>query len=138
MFRIIRIEIDAEKFIAAYKTNEATVKRLQDWGDLDSNCDVYASKAMATTSSDYFNVEAGLRSLFGDANPETWRAIDYSEQYTLVRVRAPKDYDYGYCVEVGTVTTEFGEERLVAVPQKSLEYQSGRWGSGMFVAVDCS
>jgi hypothetical protein len=135
MLRIVRFEIDSEAFYEAYKSSESTVKRIQDAGDLDSNCDVYASKAMSTTSSDYFNVEAGLRSLFGDQTK--WKVIDYSDNYALVRTRAPVDYDYGYCVQVGVVTTEFGEERLVAMPKDRVEYQSGRYGSGMFSAVDC-
>jgi hypothetical protein len=32
---------------------------------------------------------------------------------------------------------EFGVERLVAMPAESVEYQSGRYSSGMFTPIDC-
>jgi len=149
MLKIVRFEIDREAFAAAYKTDKSVVERLQDWGDLQSSNGVFYSKAMATTSSDYFNIEAGLRSLFGDggsinASAENrdhsgkWVVCDYSDIYTLVRTRAPKDYDYAYCVEVGVTTTEFGEERMVAMPSDRVAYQSGRYSSGMFFPTVCS
>jgi hypothetical protein len=121
---------------------------VQDLGDLQSSNGVFYTKAMATTSSDYFEVESALRSLFGDGssinttdeNREIsgkWVVCDYSDIYRLLRTRAPREYDYDYVVEVGTMAGEFGEERLVAMPEDRVEYQSGRYSSGMFTPVHC-
>lgn len=138
MIRIIRFEIDDEALYAAHKASRGTVERLQDLLDLSSSNDVYSSEAMATTSAKFFEAEGYLRSLFGDGGESgKWQAIDYTEQYALLRTRAPKDYDYGYCVEVGQVAGEFGDERLVAMPKDRVEYQSGRYSSGMFMPTRC-
>ncbi|MHC4237565.1 MAG: hypothetical protein ACYSSM_04840 [Planctomycetota bacterium] len=138
MFKIIRFEINDEAFIAAYKTNKGTVERLQDLLDLQSSNGVYYSETIATTSAKYFEAEGYLRALFGDTNPTRWEAIDYSEQYALLRTRAPKDYDYAYCVDCGQVEGINGPERLVAMPKDRVEYQSGRYSSGMFFPTVCS
>ena len=148
MFRIIRFEIDSTALIAASKERRGTVEKIQDIGDLESSNGVFFSKAMATTSAEYFELEGYLRSLLGDGgsivataeereHSGKWVACDYSAIYKLVRTRAPKDYDYGYCVEIATVAGEFGPERLVAMPADRVEYQSGRYSSGMFMPVVC-
>lgn len=134
MFRIIRIEIEIEALVQASKTSRDTVERIQETGDLISSNGVFSTKAMATTSSDYIEIESVLRGLFGES--DKWKVIDYSSQYVLVRTRAPRDYDYGYCVDVGTVGGAC-IERLVAVPVGKLEYQSGRYSSGMYTPVAC-
>lgn len=136
MFRIIRIEIDFEAFIEAGKTRRDTVERIYELGDIISSNGVFATKAMSTTASDYFEMKDALQSLFGDTSGK-WTEIDYSTQYVLVRTRAPRDYDYGYCVDVGTVGGA-AIERLVAVPAGKLEYQSGRYSSGMYMPTVCS
>lgn len=149
MFRIIRFEIDKEALIDVAESRREAVQRIQDLGDIQSSNGVFYTKAMATTSADYFVVEQTLRSLFGDgcsvvASAEDrpvsgkWVVCDYSDGYKLLRTRAPQAYDYGYVVEVGTMQGEFGEERLVAMPKDRVEYQSGRYSSGMYTPVDCS
>lgn len=149
MFRIVRIEIDKEALIEASKSNESTVDRLQDLLDLTSSNGVFYTEALATTSAKYFEAESYLRALFGDggsigASAENrdysgkWVVCDYSDIYRLIRTRAPKSYDYGYCVEVGEMPGESGVERLVALPEDRVEYQSGRYASGMYTPVVCS
>ena len=149
MFRIIRFEIDKEALIERAESRRDTVRRVQDLGDIQSSGDVFYTKAMATTSADYFEVESALRSLFGDGSSIVataedrpvsgkWVVCDYSDIYRLLRTRAPREYDYDYVVEVGVMQGEFGEERLVAMPEDRVEYQSGRYSSGMFTPVDCS
>jgi hypothetical protein len=135
MFRIIRIEIESEAFIQAGKTSRDTVERLCEVLDLQSSNGVFCSEAMATTSTKYLETMDCLKALFSDDN--NWNEIDYSTQYVLVRTRAPRDYDYGYCVDVGTVGGA-AIERLVAVPAGKLEYQSGRYSSGMYMPTVCS
>ena len=144
MFRIIRIEIDKEALIEASKYRDDTVCRIQDLGALESSNGVFYTRAMSTASEEYFELEGYLRSLFGDGSSIVataedrevsgkWVVCDYTDIYKLLRTRAPKDYDYGYCVEIGTV----GKERLVAMSEDRVEYQSGRYSSGMFPAVAC-
>ena len=138
MFRIIRIEVEREALIDAGKTSRSTVERLHELVDLTSSNGVFYTVAMATTSTKYFEVESCLRSLFGDSGASAkWQVIDYSSVYVLIRTKAPKDYDYGYCVDAGQVAGESGTERLVAVPQDKVAYQSGRYESGMFMPVAC-
>jgi hypothetical protein len=149
MLRIIRFEIDLEALVEASKTRETTVRTIQDLGDLQSSNGVFYTRAMSTASAAYFDIEQCLRSLFGDGSSivasaedrETsgkWVVCDYSDIYKLVRTRAPKDYDYAYCVDVGRVDGMSSEERLVAMPADKVEYQSGRYSSGMFTPIDCS
>lgn len=149
MIRIIRIEIDLEALVEASKSRETTVTTIQDLGDLTSSNGVFYTKAMSTASHEYFEIEQCLRSLFGDGSSINataedrevsgkWVVIDYSDIYRLVRTRAPKDYDYAYCVDVGRVDGMTSEERLVAMPHDRVEYQSQRYSSGMYTPVHCS
>jgi hypothetical protein len=148
MLRIIRFEIDFDALVDASDASRSTVERLQDLVELTSSNDVFYTPAMSTASALYFDIEACLRTLFGDggsivASAEEreiagkWVVVDYSDIYSLIRTRAPKDYDYAYCVDVGRVDGMSSEERLVAMPKDRVTYQSGRYGSGMFSAVDC-
>ena len=149
MFRIVRIEVDYDALIEKGETRRDQIKRLYELADLQSSNGVFYTKAMSTTSAAYFEVEQIFRSMFGDGSTivataedreyhAKWVVCDYSDIYKLLRTRAPRDYDYAYCVEVGTMQGEFGEERLVAVPKDRVDYQSGRYSSGMFTPVDCS
>lgn len=94
----------------------------------------YFSAPMATTSAQYFIVENALRSMFGDP-PHLFE--DVTSNYKLLRTRAPQAYDYGYVIEIGTMPGEFGTERLVAIPKENVEYQSGRYSSGMYTPIEC-
>lgn len=54
---------------------------------------------------------------------------------SLIATSAPVEYDYGYAKQVGK-GTYFGKPvRLVQVPTASLDYQAGRYASGMYAAV---
>ena len=149
MFRIIRFEVDFDSLVKRGETRRDQVKRLYEIADLQSSNGVFYTKAMSTTSPEYFETEQIFRSMFGDGTSieataesrETtskWVVIDYSDVYRLLRTRAPRSYDYAYVIEVGVMQGEFGEERLVAMPEDRVEYQSGRYSSGLFTPVLCS
>jgi len=137
MFRIIQFAIPYEDFIkkAGDGANRSTVEGIQENCKLDRDGDKWVSEPIATTSARFFVVEQYLRSLYGDP-PHLIK--DVTAKYKLLRTRAPVAYDYGYVVEIGTMPGEFGEERMVAIPKESVEYQSGRYCSGMFTPIDCS
>jgi len=74
------------------------------------------------------------RLLFGAATKDgDWCAVDLTDLYSLVETTAPENYDYGYVVPVADVAeTVCGKPgRLLAIPHKSLEYQTGRYSSGL-------
>lgn len=58
----------------------------------------------------------------------------------LVVTMAPKDYDYGYVIEVDPEYGTFNGKnvRLVAMPYGSIDYQCGRYASGMYLACSQS
>lgn len=138
MFRIVQFKIDYEELIAIAKTQEFTVRAIQDLTQFERIEDDWLTEPMATTERRYFDVEQCLRSLWGDRI--NWDVVDLSENYRLLSTRAPVAYDYGYVIEVGVVPgkTEKETERLVAMPIHSVEYQSGRYSSGMYTPIDCS
>jgi len=136
MLRIIEWRLPRNETVALAETRKSSVERLQKLVHMHSdNGDEFVIEPMATTSDLYFQVEQILRSLFGDP-PHL--AKDLTADYALLRTRAPVAYDYDYVIQIGTVAGEFGEERLVAMPKKSVEYQSGRYSSGMFTPINCS
>lgn len=55
--------------------------------------------------------------------------------YALVETNAPQAYDYGYTVDLGVdeMTTRTGIIRLVAMPVERVEYQCGRYMSGLYL-----
>jgi len=138
MFRIVQLKVNRERLLQVAKTRDVTVSALQKYVDLHSDGDDFVTEPMATTERKCFDAEACLRSLFGDRT--CWDFVDLTKKYVLVRTRAPQAYDYGYCIEVGVMPgeTERETERLVALPKESLEYQSGRYSSGMYTPIDCS
>jgi len=137
MFRIVQFKIDRGELVKKSETHRGAVASLQaEVEDLGTVGDSFITEPMATTSAKYFAVEQTLRYLFGDRIH--WDTEDLTASYRLLRTRAPQAYDYGYVVEVGRMDGESGEERLVAMPHKSVEYQSGRYSSGMYTPVDCS
>ena len=135
MFRIIQWRLPKDKILESAKSDSYQVNRLQDLTDLHSGKGEFTTPPMATTSAMFFEVEQCVRSMFGDP-PHLIK--DLTADYTLLRTRAPVAYDYDYCIEIGTMAGKFGEERLVAVPNDRVEYQSGRYSSGMFTPIDCS
>jgi len=136
MFRIIQLTIDSKSLIDVAESRRTTVDALRKYVDLGRDGKNFVSEPMATTSAKYFDAEQCLRSIFGDRIH--WDVKDLTADYKLFRTRAPVDYDYGYVVEIGRMDGRDKEERLVAIPHKSVEYQSGRYASGMFTPVDCS
>jgi hypothetical protein len=55
--------------------------------------------------------------------------IDLGEmgQFVIVGTNAPVEYDYGYTINLW----EYNGERLVLVDASRLDYQLGRYGSGL-------
>lgn len=136
MFRIVQFKIPVEQFDALIERSPDAARRFYDEaGDLARRDGFYTSPPLATTSARFFVAEQYLRSLVGDP-PHLIE--DITADYKLLRTRAPQSYDYGYVLEIGKMQGEFGEERLVAMPRKSVDYQSGRYSSGMYTPIDCS
>lgn len=138
MFRIVQVKIPESVLSPFIKEDRPALDRLRAACDLHSHGEpdgeFFVSAPMATTSSKFFYVEQCLRGMFGDP-PHLFE--DLTADYALLRTRAPKAYDYDYCVDIGTMAGEFGEERLVAMPKRSVEYQSGRYSSGMYTPIAC-
>jgi hypothetical protein len=135
MFRIVQFKIPADKVEHWIETEKTAMRRLYDKCDLRQHGGFYESEPMSTTSAKFFECEQYLRALAGDP-PHLIE--DLTANYALLRARAPQSYDYGYCIEIGKMAGEFGEERLVAMPKKSVDYQSGRYSSGMFTPIVCA
>jgi len=136
MFRIVQFKIPIKQFDALIERSSDAARRFYDEaGDLARRDGFYISPPLSTTSAKFFVAEQYLRSLVGDP-PHLIE--DITADYKLLRTRAPQSYDYGYVIEIGKMQGEFGEERLVAMPRKSVEYQSGRYSSGMYTPIDCS
>lgn len=138
MFRIVIFKVDWAKLMEVAESRKTTVLALQKHVSLYRNGNNFQTDPLATTARDYFDAEQCLRSLFGDRCG--WDVEDVSADYVLVSTTAPQSYDYGYCIEVGVVPGSDGrkDERLVAVPRERLEYQSGRYSSGMHTPIDVS
>lgn len=134
MFRIVQFKIPEDKVEQWAEQEKSAFQRLSSKCDLNPHKGFYISEPMSTTSAKFFECEQYLRSLVGDP-PHLIE--DLTKGYRLLRTRAPQVYDYGYCIEVGTMAGEFGVERLVAMPTESVDYQSGRYSSGMFTPIDC-
>jgi hypothetical protein len=135
MFRIVQVKIPEAVLSPFIEEDRPALDRLRGYCDLHSHGGCFVSAPMSTTSAMFFNVEQCLRSMFGDP-PHLFE--DLTADYRLLRTRAPKAYDYDYCIDIGTVKGEWGEERLVALPKRSVEYQSGRYSSGMFTPITCA
>jgi hypothetical protein len=148
MLRIVQFKVTFERLLEAAKHSELTVRFIGEqstWGHPGNDSYLAAenradwvSEPMATTERRYFEIEQSLRSLFGDRIH--WDTEDLTAEYKLLRTRAPQSYDYGYVIEIGVMPgqTERDTERLIAMPKESVEYQSGRYSSGMYTPIDCS
>jgi len=135
MFRIVRFKVPQSEVVERLDLEDPDLNRLREQSpDIQLEGDFYVSAPMSTTSAQYFIVEQTLRCMFGDPSH---LFEDLTPGYRLLRTSAPKAYDYDYCIDIGTMKGEWANERLVAVPRKSVEYQSGRWSSGMFTPVAC-
>lgn len=134
MFRIVQFKIPVEQYEKLIEERHDATRRFHDQTDMQRDGAFYTSLPMSTTSAKFFVAEQYLRSLVGDPP----HLIDnVTERYALLRTRAPKSYDYAYVIDIGTMPGEFGEERLVAIPKRSVEYQSGRYASGMHTPIEC-
>lgn len=135
MFRIVQFKIPVEQFEKLIEERSEATRRFYDAaGDLARVDGFYTSLPMSTTSAQFFVAEQYLRSLVGDP-PHLIENV--TDRFALMRTRAPQSYDYNYVIEIGKMPGEFGEERLVAIPKRSVEYQSGRYSSGMYTPIDC-
>jgi len=136
MFRIVQFKIPRDQMDHLIEHSPDGTRRFWDEaGEMALRDGFYLSPPMSTTSKQFFVAEQYLRSLVGDP-PHLIE--DITADYKLLRTRAPQNYDYGYVLEIGKMQGEFGEERLVAMPKKSVAYQSGRYSSGMYTPIDCS
>lgn len=134
MFRIIQFKIPVEQYEKLIEDSPDATLRFHNEADMSRIEGFYLSLPMSTTSKQFFVAEQYLRSLVGDPP----HLIDnVTDRYSLLRTRAPKNYDYSYVIEIGTMPGEFGEERLVAIPNRSVEYQSGRYSSGLYTPIEC-
>jgi hypothetical protein len=134
MFRIVQFKVPVEQFDALIESRPESARRFYEEAKLQRTAFHYLSVPMSTTSAQFFVAEQYLRSLVGDP-PHLIENV--TDEYRLLRTRAPKDYDYGYVIEIGTMQGEFGVERLVAMPEDKVNYQSGRYASGLFSPIDC-
>lgn len=135
MFRIIQFKIPAAQFEKLIEDRPEVTRRFYDEaGDLQRVDGFYTSIPISTTSKQFFVAEQYLCSLVGDP-PHLIE--DVTDRFSLFRTRAPQSYDYGYVIEIGKMPGEFGEERLVVIPNRSVEYQSGRYSSGMYTPIAC-
>lgn len=138
MFSIVRFKIPCARVDAWVENGNSTFERFYTLAQLNhrrSRDDFYLSEPMSTTRARFFECEQYLRSLVGDP---PHMIEDLTGSYSLLRTRAPVAYDYGYVIEIGTIPGEFGVERLVAIPFESVEYQSGRYASGMYTPIMCT
>jgi hypothetical protein len=135
MFRIVQFKIPDAKVEQWVESESVTFGRFSECaGEMSHHKGFWYSPPMSTTSARFFMCEQFLRSLVGDP-PHLIE--DLTANYRLLRTRAPQVYDYGYVIEIGKMQGEFGEERLVAMPKESVDYQSGRYASGMYSPIDC-
>jgi len=133
MFRIVQFKVPEHR-VEQWMEKTAFGYFTEKLSDFHQRGEFYYSEPMATTSAKFFMCEQFLRSLYGDPSD---LVMDRTADYRLLRTRAPQAYDYGYVLEIGKMPGEFGEERLVALPKEYVDYQSGRYASGMFTPVDC-
>ena len=58
---------------------------------------------------------------------------DFSKTYVVFRTSAPRNYDYDYCIPIyGDDIPAKEDSRIVLIPEESVAYQTGRYGSGLF------
>lgn len=134
MFRIVQFKIPVAQFDELVESRPEAARRFYEECDLSSVDGFYVSLPLSTTGVKFFVAEQYLRSLVGDP-PHLIE--DVTERFALFRTRAPQAYDYAYVIEIGKMQGEFGEERLVVIPKRSVDYQCGRYSSGMFTPIDC-
>ena len=59
---------------------------------------------------------------------------DVTDQYQFFATKAPSRYDYDYVINIGTLygSSWNKEERFIAIPKESADYQTDRYRSGLF------
>jgi len=116
------------------KTERVALDRLRELTPLNGHDGNFTSVPMASTDAAYSLVKDAIVRLLGDSEPYL---EDLTAEYAIVRTRAPKDYDYSYCLDIGTVAGDRGQERIIAIPKHSVAYQTARYGSGLYGTVSC-
>ena len=61
---------------------------------------------------------------------------DYKKEYKLIKTSAHKSYDYPYVIPIQEYEHEGKTTRWVLIPSESVNYQCGRYGSGMFTSEE--
>lgn len=140
MFRVIQFKVDFEKLIAAAEHSRSTVEFINESCEWGRRGDYWVSEPLATTDRRFSDISSSFRGIFGQWEGEgPWHVEDLTENYRLVRTTAPKSYDYGYVIEIGVIPaeTERDTARLVAMPRENVEYQTGRYSSGLYISAPC-
>jgi hypothetical protein len=66
-------------------------------------------------------------------NSLTVEVGQFRETYAVIETNAPRSYDYDYCIPgTGEGNPDKGSSRFVLIPLSKLEYQKGRYRSGLF------
>lgn len=130
MFKIVEIRVKEEAMIDLGNRGNRLAGAC-DWARREG---YFLSPPMSSTSIDYEMITHEARIVLGVASKDgVWCAVDKTRHYSLVETTAPADYDYGYVIPVADVEkTVCGKPgRLLAIPHKSVEYQTGRYMSGL-------
>ena len=130
MFKIVEIRVKETEMIGLGERGER-LARFTEWGRHDG---YFVTAPMLSSSPLYEKITYETRLLLGSADKlGRWFAVDLSSRYVLVETTAPVDYDYGYVVPVCDLAETACDKpgRLLAIPHKSVEYQTGRYSSGL-------
>lgn len=131
MMKIIRFAIPCEQFRTFIRESKLLAKRFdKECGGLLSMDGKFVSVPMATTSAAYIEAHATLNEFFGYSGAFI---EDNTSEFSMVRTNAPEAYDYGYVISVGTTDGS----RLLAIPSSRVEYQRGRYSSGLYASTVC-
>lgn len=60
--------------------------------------------------------------------------VNIDNNFALVLTDAPEAYDYGYTSQLGVADLYPKALRVVSMPPDMVEYQRGRYMSGMYIA----
>ena len=135
MLKVTQFIVPDTAFDELYEAPE-TIKAMvqaREW-DARYGDEQMASSPLVSGTLDYVRTQYGLDYLLGKGAAT---ARDVTRDYQLLRTNAPLRYDHVNVIGVGTMTGDHGPERLVVVPKAQLEYQCGRYSSGLFAFTLC-
>jgi hypothetical protein len=123
VMQIEKITIPSEFFVSDYWASiyETAQKQLEDL----ANWDHTTGDLVAIVSNPVFVTER-LATLHIEYKRES-----LTRDYERYLTSAPKEYDYDYTLHLGDLDEK---RRIVAIPIKSAEYQTGRYRSGLYAS----